>query len=186
MFLVVSSEVAPTAGDAPQRLFLAVWPPPPVVAALSRLPRSDDGGVRWIAPENYHTTLRFLGPAVAADVVAAVDRVLPPRPAHVVLGPQVTTLGSAVVVPAQGLHPVASDLRSVTRHLGVDDGGRPFHGHLTLGRLRRGTRSCDLLGHEIELGFRLDAVVLISSEQTDQGSRYTRLRTWSVTDRDNG
>ena len=46
------------------RLFVAVWPPEEVVAELTALPRKDGRGVRFVAPENWHVTLRFLGQAI--------------------------------------------------------------------------------------------------------------------------
>jgi RNA 2',3'-cyclic 3'-phosphodiesterase len=43
------------------RLFVAIWPPPPVVAALAELERPDMGTVRWTDPTRWHVTLLFLG-----------------------------------------------------------------------------------------------------------------------------
>ena len=43
------------------RLFVATWPPPPVVAALAELEHPDVGTVRWTDPSRWHVTLVFLG-----------------------------------------------------------------------------------------------------------------------------
>jgi len=43
------------------RLFVAIWPPPPVVAALAELEHPDVGTVRWTVPSRWHITLVFLG-----------------------------------------------------------------------------------------------------------------------------
>jgi RNA 2',3'-cyclic 3'-phosphodiesterase len=43
------------------RLFVAIWPPPPVVAALAELEHRDVGAVRWTDPSRWHVTLVFLG-----------------------------------------------------------------------------------------------------------------------------
>jgi 2'-5' RNA ligase len=43
------------------RLFVAIWPPPPVVAALAELEHPDMGTVRWTDPSRWHITLVFLG-----------------------------------------------------------------------------------------------------------------------------
>ena len=43
------------------RLFVAIWPPPPVVAALAELEHPDVGTVRWTDPSRWHVTLVFLG-----------------------------------------------------------------------------------------------------------------------------
>jgi 2'-5' RNA ligase len=43
------------------RLFIAVWPPDDVAAELSSIHRKDQRGVRFVEPETWHITLRFLG-----------------------------------------------------------------------------------------------------------------------------
>jgi 2'-5' RNA ligase len=59
------------------RLFVAIWPPPPVVAAISELEHPDMGTVRWTDPSRWHVTLVFLGnPAPdgpSADATSAGD-----------------------------------------------------------------------------------------------------------------
>ena len=55
------------------RLFVAAWPPDDVVAELRALPRKDQRGVRFVPPENWHVTLRFLGAADPDAVGAALD-----------------------------------------------------------------------------------------------------------------
>ena len=54
------------------RLFLAVWPPAPVVERLRSLPRPDEPGVRWVPPTNWHVTVRFFGDAEPSDVLASL------------------------------------------------------------------------------------------------------------------
>ena len=70
------------------RLFIAVWPPEEVVEHLRSLRRKDQRGVRFIPPENWHVTLRFLGEADEREVAAALDeldtRGLSPSVAHLV------------------------------------------------------------------------------------------------------
>ena len=41
------------------RLFVAVWPPASVLAAVASLRGPDLSGVRWMGPEPWHVTLRF-------------------------------------------------------------------------------------------------------------------------------
>ena len=43
------------------RLFVALWPAEDAIAELRALPRKDQLGVRFVPPENWHVTLRFLG-----------------------------------------------------------------------------------------------------------------------------
>ena len=51
------------------RLFVAVWPSADVIEALCALRRKDERGVRFVRPENWHITLRFLGETHPADVI---------------------------------------------------------------------------------------------------------------------
>lgn len=120
------------------RLFVAVWPPTEVGEALAGLPRPDLPGVRWIAPERLHVTMRFLGDCDEGAAFAALSRLRLSR-AEVVLGPAVERLGRAVlVVPARGLDDLAAEIIAATRHIGRSPPERPFTGHLTVARYRGG------------------------------------------------
>src|SRR5690606_21902040 len=50
------------------RLFIAVPVAPAVRAAIAALPREGTVSFRWVAPEQYHITLKFLGDVDEADV----------------------------------------------------------------------------------------------------------------------
>lgn len=60
------------------RLFLAVRPPEDVVAELMSLRRKDQRGVRFVRPEQWHVTLRFLGEADIDDVEHTMERMALP------------------------------------------------------------------------------------------------------------
>lgn len=116
------------------RLFVAIWPPPPVVAALSELEHPDAGTVRWTAPSRWHVTLLFLGrpaspqpddqvpPAGRSGADAAVDEAIDrlgriPLEAHAGtvarLGTVTATFGpSVLVVPVLGLDALAAAVRT--------------------------------------------------------------------------
>lgn len=165
------------------RLFLAVSPPAEVLDAVAALPRPDEPGVRWVAREQWHVTLRFLGDADPDEVGAALDAVWPPAgvlPTEVELGPAVSRLGRAVVcLPARGLDELAAFVRDATAHLGEPPDPRPFAGHLTLARLRhRG--ACGLAGRPFRARFEARAVSLIRSEPSAAGVHHTTVRRWSV------
>ena len=97
------------------RLFVAVWPSEDAVAALTELRRKDQRGVRFVSPENWHVTLRFLGEADTDEVIGALDdAVLPPAVAR--LGPAVDVLSDrALVVPVAGLDDLADVVRDTDR-----------------------------------------------------------------------
>jgi RNA 2',3'-cyclic 3'-phosphodiesterase len=160
-----------------ERLFVAVWPPPAIVVVLAGIERPERHDVRWLPAGNWHVTLRFLGNADVDDVAARLDAAtLPPGSAS--LGPSVERLGrDAVVVPVAGLDALASAVRSATAEVGRADDGRPFHGHITIARLRAGTSS-PISGAPVSGQFGVDEVSLVSSTTHPTGPRYTTIGTW--------
>jgi 2'-5' RNA ligase len=89
------------------RLFVAVRPPPEVVALLSALDRPALPGVRWSLPEQWLVKLRPLG--------QVDERVVP-------------ALRDALGAELDGAPAVASRLVPVTRRLGGQWLGAPVHG----------------------------------------------------------
>jgi 2'-5' RNA ligase len=153
------------------RWFVAVVPPRGILDGLAVLPRPDSPGVRWEPSERWHVTLRFLGAADRRDVSAALASVRLPR-ATAVLGPRVERLGAGVVVaPVSGLDALAAAVVDATAAIGRPPDPRPFWGHLTLARLRRGA-GCPLLGVAIGGAFVVREVVLVDSRTTPSGPRY--------------
>jgi len=70
----------PSAGPIALRLFVALAVPEAVREKMARMqdrlrPLAAPGDVRWVAPEQFHLTLKFLG-AVAADRLDAVTKSL--------------------------------------------------------------------------------------------------------------
>lgn len=165
-------------------MFLAVRPPPAVRAGLGRLDRPPGPAVRWEDPANWHITIRFFPRAPLDEVIAAVDGLGPMVAPAVVLGPEVAMLGGRVViVPAAGLGVLADVVAGVTRgfELAAGGEGRPFTGHLTLGRLRRGHRTCELVGQPFADTFTADAVELVVSTQQPGGHRHEVAHRWGLT-----
>jgi 2'-5' RNA ligase len=156
------------------RLFIAVYPPIEVVDALAALPRADADGVRWVQPDQYHVTMRFLGNADEASAAAALDAAVRSiAPAHVVLGPRVSRLGRNVVcVPARGLERVADAVAVATATLGEPPDPRPFRGHVTLARLR-GRAACGLAGVRFDASFDVSELQLVDSVTRPAGAEHT-------------
>lgn len=118
------------------RLFVAVWPSGAASDALTALPRPPTAGVRWVAPEKLHATMRFLGDADEEAALAALDGERFPV-ASVTLGPGVERLGRGVlVVPAAGLEDLATAIVAATARVGQPPPERPFAGHVTVARYR--------------------------------------------------
>lgn len=169
------------------RLFVALWPPPAVVAVLAALDRPAAPDVRWTSEANWHVTLRFLGEvdeSGLADRVRALQAVAAghaPRP--VSLGPATTLLGPGnLIVPVSGVDDLAAAARE---GFGPSDPSgqeaERFVGHLTLAR-GRGRRRLPraLAGQPVEASWTASEVTLVRSrpgQAADGGSAYEVLAT---------
>jgi 2'-5' RNA ligase len=161
------------------RLFVAVWPPEAIVEHLTSLHRKDQRGVRFVRPENWHVTLRFLGDAEPARLVAALDGIeLAPTTARI--GPAVDVLSDrALILPVQGLDAVAAEVERRTAHIGEPPRKR-FVGHLTVARLQRHATMPRALGALVDAEFEVDEIALVQSRLDPQGARYETLETWPL------
>jgi 2'-5' RNA ligase len=154
--------------------------------------RAEVEGVSWVAPQNLHLTLKFLGevddarlPEVCRAVQAAVAAVGPfdfevrglgafprvQRPNNVWLG------GGAGTEALAGL---ADRVESALKKLGFPREGKAFQPHLTLGRVRRGGPAATALARRIAENASFNAgqsrireVVVFSSQLSPQGAIYT-------------
>ncbi|MEF2071541.1 RNA 2',3'-cyclic phosphodiesterase [Consotaella aegiceratis] len=126
------------------RLFTAVEIPRDAALSLSFL-RGGLPSARWIEPENYHLTLRFIGDIearLADEVVAALDRV--ERPSFTLALRGVEVFGSkkphslyAGVEPSPALDALQADIDRTLRRLGVASDQRKFTPHVTIARLKQ-------------------------------------------------
>lgn len=126
------------------RLFTGLEIPTEAAFVLG-LKRGGLPGARWIDPENYHITLRFIGDvdhATAHEIAGALDRFVdgPPFALSVqhfgVFGgnkPRSLYAGVGASAPLSQLH--ASQERLLQR-LGLKPESRKFTPHITLARLR--------------------------------------------------
>lgn len=141
------------AAEAVLRAFIAVEIPPAIRAAVvAEQTRLKQLGARvgWVAPENIHITLHFLGDifgAQAGPLAAALDAAAhgcAPFAVEVAgLGcfgpphsPRVIWVG--VNDPQNQLAALHQRIEAGIRPLGLRTEARPFHPHLTLGRVRPG------------------------------------------------
>ncbi len=142
---------------AETRTFVAVALPPEAVRALeelcAQLRRRPEGHVsRWSAPETIHLTLKFLGNVPDGrlpTVYAAVDRACRPEAPLTV---EIVGLGcfpnprrpsivwAGLQDPSGRLAGLAERIDRELAHEGFARETRPFHPHLTIGRVRRGAR----------------------------------------------
>lgn len=172
------------------RLFVALSLPDETRAAIARLQQGLPG-VRWLVPDTFHITLRFLGEldgGQAQDVDAALSRIAPPAltvtPDGVGLfgserRPHSLWVGVRRDPALQALHDKI-DRAVVSAGLPPDD--RKFHPHVTIGRMRgegRRERLHDwLMGNSLFLAPSFEAAefVLYESHRHSEGADYQALR----------
>lgn len=181
------------------RVFIAAELPETVHQALARVQaelRAQRFRFRWVAPENIHLTLNFLGdvaPAMLApisDAMAMAARnhtsihlavkalgVFPSikrvRVIWAGLAEEVTRLGALKVALDQSLLAVSG--------LGFQPEQRPYKAHLTIGRAKgpTGGRKLALVMDELQAvldaRFSIDTIYLFKSDLRPEGAVYTKL-----------
>jgi len=125
------------------RLFTGLEIPSDVAQSLSVL-RGGLPGARWIDPENYHVTLRFIGDVddvIAHEVASMLGRVR--RGAFELRIEDLTSFGGrkprtivATLGPAQALMELQAEHERLMQRVGLAPEGRKFTPHLSLARLR--------------------------------------------------
>lgn len=159
------------------RLFVAIWPPPDVIALLAELSRYPLAGARWTTERQWHVTLRFVGDVDDAAAVAALDRLDAPS-STAVLGPGAQRLGRDVlVVPVGGLEELAAAVDDAFDGLGAP-ARLPFRGHLTLARAGKG--QLPRLEAPMAATWSVTSVALVDSQLHPAGARYTTIRERSL------
>ena len=159
-----------------------------VAEAVERLRTVARQGVRWMALDTLHLTLKFLGEIREDGVPRLIAR------AHAKLGPEqpfdvglagygafpnareARALWIGVSEGASSLARLARKLDSASRAIGAPRERRPFEPHLTLGRLR------DPLRVELEraappdsVAWTVSEVVLYESRLSPSGARHVPL-----------
>ncbi|MBJ3786552.1 RNA 2',3'-cyclic phosphodiesterase [Devosia sediminis] len=167
------------------RLFTGLEIPADVGFALS-LKRGGLAGARWIDPENYHITLRFIGDVdghVADDVADSLDRLsnslqFPIRLTHLgSFGGDKPRALYAGVEPSEALTRLQAAQERMLQKAGLAPEGRKFVPHVSLARLR-GTSAEDLARFMAEaarfepLSFAPARFVLYSSRDSIGGGPY--------------
>ncbi len=177
------------------RLFIGAPLEAEIEAYLGRI-ISDLGasgrGIKWVRPENIHTTLRFLGDtdeSLIPKLTALIDRV---ATSHSPVQLELARLGAfpnlkrprvfwaGVRGPVDDLAGIARQLELGVRKLRYEPEKKKFRAHLTLGRVRDHRQLGDICNRceEYEVEPRpllLDRIVLFKSTLTPDGPIYERL-----------
>ena len=167
------------------RLFVGLEVPLEICQRFALL-RGGMPGARWISPENYHLTLRFIGDidARAADEVDAAIWEAKLREPVGVTFESLDSFGGdrphAVIAKAQPtreLLELQSEIERAVRRAGIPPDKRKFVPHVTLARLRHAS-PVDVAtylagrGHFPRFGFTADRVSLFSARDQTGGGPY--------------
>ena len=162
------------------RLFVGLWLPDHACEALEELHRKDQVGARFIPPDNWHITLRFLGDADPNDVAARLARV-DFASTTVRLGPAVDIGGERTLfVPASGTSELTAQVNDATSGLGSEPVRKTHLGHVTLARIKKRANMPRALGSLVEASWEPTEVALVQSTLHPDGSRYDTLATFPI------
>ncbi len=179
------------------RTFIAVEIPDDVKRKIGRYVNSlgdSIKNVKWVAPENLHLTLKFIGEVKEKDIDSLIECIRPiisdfssfnlalentgffPSPKN----PRVIWIGSDG--GADILLDIFQELEHCLEPLGIDRDERMFSPHLTIGRVKRNRgnnhKPAAITGNVPEFdyaAFRVHSIALIKSTLTPQGPIYEKI-----------
>jgi len=182
------------------RAFIAIQVPAEIQRAIadstaalkSHLPKML---IRWVAPQNVHLTLKFLGDLSPAALEELAETLKVEVCSYSIFSISVGGLGAfptphrpRVIWIGLETPPALQVLRrgveTVAARLGYTPEGRPFSAHLTIGRVGQNVSSADLLRirsmlESTRIGalgtFQVEAVHIFKSDLLPGGSVYTHL-----------
>jgi len=125
------------------RLFTGLEIPPDIAQSLALL-RGGLHGARWVDPENYHVTLRFIGdvdPPTAREIASVLGGVA--RAPFMVRIDGLASFGGrkpraliATLQPTAALMEAQAEQERLMQRIGLAPEGRKYTPHVTLARLR--------------------------------------------------
>lgn len=178
------------------RTFIACELPGPTLEAIEQVQKqlkTHRFAVKWVRPTSIHLTLKFLGEIHAGQINAIGDAMQTAAQSHPPL--QLAAKGIGVFPGIRrarviwvGLSGQTTELAALQQQLsselagaGFKPEGRPFRGHLTLGRVKKAIAPQRLLTALNELRtfagepFTIDGITLFKSELKPAGAEYTAL-----------
>jgi RNA 2',3'-cyclic 3'-phosphodiesterase len=202
---------APSASTRPIRSFVAIEVGEPARAAIEACLvglRDELTDVAWTPPQNLHLTLKFLGSVLPEGVASLADSlagIAATQPAFEVAFRGVGAFPSAnrprvlwVGAAADPLVQLAGAVEVASIAVGVAPETRPYHPHVTLGRVRTPARSSAtskaggraitrVLERERDRAFGVAPaidMVLFRSDTSSKGAVHTPIVRFALGDRD--
>jgi len=168
-----------------------------IAGQTAGLQRAIAQSVRWVAPENLHLTLKFLGD-ISSTNLGVLTQALETEASQ--QAPFQITVGSLGAFPNMhrprviwigleappGLGKLQHSIDAATNRLGYSSDDKPFSGHLTIGRVRQQSSSAEMAGlrsalEKTKVGlmgtFSAKSVHLFRSDLQPDGPIYTCLFT---------
>jgi len=172
-----------------QRVFIGIPVDKPAQRKINELlfpAMESDPGIRWVAENNRHLTLAFLGnqsTGVIEDLVRsmhlAYQQEIAFRTGFSTLGRFPTSTGNIIALVYKPDDYLAQ-LFQVTQDFLTANGPRfnhkPFRPHITLGRIRKASKLKKTFNQPTNIRLRVDKVALYQSTLTNTGSIYLALK----------
>ena len=179
------------------RSFLAVELPGTIrkkIGEVQKDLKSSGADVRWVSPENIHLTLKFFGnveESLIENIVKSIEGPVQDTPSFFLKvqgmgafpnlkNPRVVWMG--LQEGRERVIYIQQQLERVFEKMGFQPEDRPFHPHLTLGRVKSNRGKNELVRgmegyREEELGnFQVEKIILFKSDLKPMGPIYTTLR----------
>ena len=154
--------------------------------------------VRWVAPENLHLTVRFIGYVVEEEVPPLIEILTQPleiAPFQIELGglgtfpprgaPRVLWIGLGTGLPSLAALHNEFNRRLASR--GVEPENRPFSAHLTIARIKDArSAAAKTIGRALDgipasaVTMRVGAVTIFESRLSSRGASYVALNRVSL------
>ena len=188
------------------RSFLAIELPEPILKKIGELQgdlKSAHAGVGWTNPEKIHLTLKFFGNIEESRIESIFKSIEEPLGKTSPFSLKVRGIGAfphlknprviwvGLVDEREVLTSLQKEIEVQLEKIGFQREDRPFHPHLTLGRMKSSRGKEELAGRmeryrEEELGdFQVEKVVLFRSDLRPSGPIYTPLREMRLGEQNN-
>jgi 2'-5' RNA ligase len=179
------------------RSFLAIELPRMILKRIEEVQgdlKSSHADVRWVSPEKIHLTLKFFGSIDESRIDPIVKSIGGPTQTSSPFSLAVRGMGAfphlknprviwmGLVDEKEILPSFQRELEKELRKIGFESEDRPFHPHLTLGRMKSNQGRDELIGRmekyrEEQFGdFQVEKVVLFKGDLRPSGPIYTALR----------